>query len=117
MGEPRHSRLGAIVYFCASIVFLLFAIAGVAWVLAAPSGVDDQSVRATFAGWGLSICSLVLSLITAAVGLTKRRSSTAGSSEVNVGDVSGGQQNISGHGTGNIGGVHFHGDTRRGDRS
>lgn len=117
MTESRRARSGEVAYFCAAAVFAVVAIASVAWVLAAPSTVDDQGTRATFAGWALGIFALLLSVAAAAFGFKRKNSSRAGGSVVNSGDVFGGQQNISEHGTGNIGGIHFHGDADRSDRS
>lgn len=117
MTESGPSRSSEAAYFCAAVVFAVVAIASVAWVLAAPSAADDQGTRATFAGWALGIFALLSTVAAAALGLKRKNSGSAEASVANSGDVLGGQQNISGHGTGNIGGIHFHGDAGRSDRS
>lgn len=96
-----------------AVVFALVAVASVVWVLVAPSVVDDQGTRATFAGWALGILALLLSVISSARAVKRRESGPTPSPLMNE-NV---QQNVSDHGIGNIGGTHFHGDVTFGDRS
>jgi hypothetical protein len=111
-GGPRTSDVA---YFCLALLMALVAIASIWWVLDAPNTVDDRGTRATFAGWILGVLALVLSVAAASLVLRRQRARRTASGTSHSGDVYGGQQNISGHGTGNIGGIHFHGDRDRGD--
>lgn len=127
MTKSEPSRSGEVAYFCAAVVFAVVAFASVAWVLAAPSAADDQGARATLAGWALGIFALLSTVATTALGLKRKNSGTAEASATNSGppeasatnsgNVLGGQMYISGNGTGNIGGIHFHGDAGRSDDS
>lgn len=113
MADSTNSPSGALICFCAAAFSALIAVASVAWVLAAPTVVDDQGTRATFAGWALGVLALVLSAILAAQGLRRTRTGDPKSAVVDMSI----RQDISDQGTGNVGGTHFHGDVNLGDRS
>lgn len=110
MAKAEDQGVGERVLFAVAIAFALIAVASVVWVLSAPATVDDQGTRATLAGWGVAVLAAVLSAAAAFVAL-RRGSREQPQPERPSATFT---QNISG-GTGNIGGVHFHGDVHESD--
>ncbi|WP_367403822.1 hypothetical protein [Kocuria marina] len=100
-------------YLSISIVLAIVAIASIWWVLEAPTVIDDQGTRATFAGWIISIISAIGAVFSAIKGKqssinvqhTKKEAAPQGSGTVNAKNI---KQNNKRNGTGFIGGTHTH---------
>lgn len=100
-------------YLGVSVLLAIIAIASIWWVLDAPSVVDDEGTRATFAGWIISIMSAIGAVISAIKGrhaginnqTPKRRPGPLGTGSVNATKI---KQNNNRSSTGFIGGTHTH---------
>lgn len=116
MNEQSGGRLGRYLYFSVAAIFLVVAISLLVWALMAQPGTDDQGGRATLGGFVVGVISLILAVLSTVLGLKSGGPRASESTGPNAGGVTGGQQNISDHGTGYMGGIHFNGDSGQGGR-